>query len=430
MKIKVRILPLIMLLAFLSSIVTGCGDAQEIDDEVYVLAIGIDKGTTNKVRVTIQYATYSTGGGGGGTASGGKKEDSQSNQIPGSIIHTIEAPTILEAIDMYGMAISRRVSLMHTKQLIFSEEFAKEGVGDYIAPMARFRETRRIMNVTVVKGSAQDFIKENKTNIGESAAKSMELMAVQSRNTSFFPLSNFQTFYTGMLSTYEQAYSSYAGINEFKNLESESEKKAPLIIDKGYLPGELPREGVAKREFVGTALFDGDKMVGTLNSVETRYFLMVKGIFRKGIITLEDKNAPGQAIPIDMRIGRPPRIKARFVDDKPVIDVNLVLEGDIGAIQSRISYEKVKYLNELNREAEKHLEEGIIKVIKKTQEYNSDIFGFGHKIAGSFDIIQDWEKYNWKKHYKEAEVNVHVSVNIRRTGLIIHSSPIIGSESK
>lgn len=91
---------------------------------------------------------------------GGK---SASNTTSGSNIHTIEASSILEGIDMYGMAISRRVSLMHTKMFVFSEDFAREGVASYLAPITSFMETRRTMHVAVVKGKAEDFIKEDMT---------------------------------------------------------------------------------------------------------------------------------------------------------------------------------------------------------------------------------------------------------------------------
>lgn len=429
MKIKAETLAAILVIIFLNSVLVGCGDAQEIDDEVYIFSLGIDKGVTNKVRVTIQYPTYKTSSGGGDSKkqeAGGK--GGGANQSDGANIHTIEASTIIEALDMYGMAISRRVSMKHTKQLIFSEEFAREGIGQYIGPLARFRETRRIMNVIIVKGSAKDFIKEEKTNIGDSLAKAIELMQKQSDNTSYFPRAFFHDFYQGMVSIDHQTYASYAGINEFKLISDENKGDAPLKVNQGFSPGEVPREGVAKREYVGTALFDGDKMVGSLNSMETRYFLMVSGKFKRGTLILEDKKKPGDAIPLDIRLGRRPKIKGYFNKGKPVIDVIIEIEGDIGAIQSRLPYENTDMIKILNKQTEEVLKKGILETIKKTQELNADIFKFGHRFAGKFLTIHEWEKYNWLKHYKEAEVNVDVSVNIRRTGLIFHSSQIKGSK--
>ena len=340
---------------------------------------------------------------------------------------------------MYGMAISRRVSLMHTKMIVFSEDFAKEGVGSYLAPITRFRETRRTMHVAVVKGKAEDFIKEDMTNIGESLAKSIELITTQSKNTAFFPEARFNNFYRGILSPYESAIAIYGGVNNFDKLPNSSQKgSSPLVIDNGYLPGDVPREGVTKREFAGTAVFNGDKMVGNLDSVETRYYLLVMGKYKRGIMTINDKEKPSSAIAVDIRLGRNPQIKSHFENGKPVIDVKLKIEGDIQSIQSRIDYEKLSKLNDLNNQIKEHLQNGIQKLIEKTQkEFKADIFGFGHKVVDHFSTIQEWQKYNWLSHYPEAKVNLDVEVNVRRTGLMIYSAPITdpsndtdGKESK
>jgi spore germination protein KC len=315
---------------------------------------------------------------------------------------------------------------MHAKNLIISEELAKSGIERYLAPLARFRETRRVMNVAVVKGTAQEFIKADKSNIGESQAKAIELMAMQANNTSFFPRITFYDFYRGLLSPYEHGYAVYAGINDFKELpETPSGGEAPLIVDKGFEPGKIPRSGVASREYVGTAVFIGDKMVGSLNSEETRYFLMVKGKFKRGIIVLKDERAPDNAIPLDLRPSRKPVVKGYFKKGKPVIDIKLEMEADIGAIQSRINYENKDEIEKLNRQAEEHIQQRVINVIEKCHnEYKTDIFGFGRKFAGYFPTIQKWEEYDWLSHFSEAKVNVQVNVNIRRTGLMIESSKV------
>lgn len=426
-----RVSLLLILCILICGTFTACFDAQEVDDEVYVLALGLDKGMTNKIRLTIQYPTYKTGGGGGGAEQEKNKGGmGNSNKQTGSNIHTIEAPSILEAIDMYGMAISRRVSLMHMKNLIISEDMAREGIEDHLAPMSRFRETRRIVDVAVVRGTAQEFIHENEANIGESLTKSMEIMAVQSKNTSYFPSVTFHDFYIGLLSNYSQSYATYTGINDFKQLPEEQEKrKSPLVINNGFIPGKLPRSGVDKREFVGTAVFSADRMVGYLNSDETRYFLMILGKFKKGIISIPDEKSHDKVIPLDFRLARKPVTKAYFKKEKPIIDVKLELEADIGSIQSRINYEDMNNIEELNKDVELYIRERVTNVVTKVKnEYKTDVFGFGQKVAGYFPTIQEWERYDWLKHFPEARVNIEVNVNIRRTGTMIKSSKLRGKK--
>jgi spore germination protein KC len=416
---------------------TGCtADSKEIDDQVYTLVIGADKAVSNKVRVTVQFPTYKSGGGEGSGSTqkkgsgGGEGNKEETGEVSGTIVETVEAPTLLEAIDLLNTSTSRRISLVQTKEIIFSEELAKEGIGRYLEPIARFRETRRTMQIVVCRGNAEDFIKESKTLIGDSLAKAMELILAESGNTGFFPHVTFHDFYAGMLNPYTMAYAAYAGLNDFSKLQPLGrEEKSPLNTEYDELPGEIPRKGDLKREFFGTAVFDGKKMVGSLSASETRYFLMVKGDFKRGIISIADKENSDLAIPLDVRLGRKPKIKAHFENGVPVIDLKLVIESDLGAIQSRENYEKLSKINDLNRQIETYIRNGVVRTIEKTQkEWGTDIFGFGGYVARSFSTVPEFEKYNWLAHYRDAKINVDVSVNVRRTGLMMSSSPIRNSK--
>lgn len=426
---------LLIVISMVSIAVTGCTtDSREIDDQIYALTLGADKGVDNKIRLTVQFPTYKEGGGGGAVGmkkggGGGDGGGGESGQVDGTIVQTVEAPSILEAINWFNTSTSRRISLVHVKEIVFSEDFARQGIRNYIEPLARFREARRIMQISICRGSAEDYVKDNRTLIGTSISKAMELMSTQSDNTGFFPRTSFQEFYRNTLSPYGQAYTSYTGLNDFQHLRPLTEAASPLKLHSEYLPGDEPRKGDLKREFIGVAVFDGDKMVGSLNAYETRYFLMVNGKFKRGTFTFEDRNSPGSVIPFDLRPGRNPKIKVAFDNGVPVIDVKLNIEADIGAIQSRIPYEKIYRIGELNNMLEDTVRNGVKKVIEKTQrEWGADIFGFGYYAAGHFFTITEFEKYNWLKHYKEAKVNVEVLANVRRTGIMSESSPVRNSK--
>lgn len=404
---------------------TGCGDSSETDDNIYAITVGIDKGSYNKVIITIQYPTYKSGGPGGGASQGGGGGDAN--------IHSIEAPGVLEGINLLNMAISRRVSLKHIKMLAISEKIAREGVAQYIAPFSRYREPRRAMAVVITNGNAVDFIKENKSNIGTSITKSIELMETQSNTTGFFPDTKFYEFYEGIFNNYGQGIATYAGVNNFNRLIlNGTEQNSPVIINPDYSPGNLPRIGVAKREFVGTAVFNGDKMVGSLNPWETRYLLLITGKFDRGIFGVYDRlENESKIVSFELKLARKPKIKCKFENNKPVINIDLYLEGEIAGIQSRVNYADLNLIENLNSQIENYLEKDIRKTIEKTQKkYKSDVFAFGEEFAGYFPTIQEWEKYNWLKHYEEAKINLSVKVDIRRTGIRTRTSHIFSNQGK
>lgn len=418
----------IVLLITFVYILTGCTtDSKNIDDQAYAIMVGIDKGVDNKIRLTVQFPTYKGGGNGSSLGGGGGNSDEKEHGlVDGTIVASIECATVLEGINLLNTSTSRHISLVHCKAIIFSEQLAQDGINFYLSDFARFRETRRIANIGVCRGKAEEYIMENKTLIGDNIFKSIELSFSQSKNSGLFPMMGFTNFYKSTISPYSQAYSIYMGINNFKNLQnSDKEKNPPLKTHENYYPGDVPKKGNLKQEMIGTAIFNGDKLAGTLNAEETRYFLMVVNEFRHGILTIEDKRHPGMAIPFDLRPGRKPDIKVRFDKSTPIIDVNLNIEADIVGIQSGMHYESTDRIKELSDLLKDTIEGGVSKTIKRVQkQMGTDIFGFGYYAASKFITINDLEKYNWLSHFIDAKINVSVRTNIRRTGLVAETVPV------
>ena len=323
---------LLLILTISATLITGCYDAKEIDDEVYAISVGVDKGISNKVRLTIQFPIYKSG-----SDSESKKGSTGAeikNVQSGSVVHTIEAPTMLEGMDMFSMAISRRVSLMHAKWIIFSEDYAKEGIEGYMAGLERFKETRTSMSILITRGTAEDFIKEYQSSIGESLSKSIELLLAQSNSTGFFPKVKFLDFYTSMLSPYKCPIALYGGVNNFEPKTSIINDASEIVSRKGLLPGELPRTGIAKRELAGLAVFQGGKMVGYMDAYETAAYLMIIGEFNRGKISLPDKYSTKDAIVFDVNRSRNTKVVAHFKDGKPVIDLDIKLEAEPSNIEA------------------------------------------------------------------------------------------------
>jgi len=413
----------IVVAAILLIMSTGCIDSSETDDNIYAIAVGIDKGSYNSVVVTVQYPTYKNGSASGGATAQGSG---------GANVHSIEAPSVLEGINLLNMAISRKVSLKHTKLLVISEKIARQGLAKYVGSFSRYREPRRSMSVIITKGNAVDFIKENKANIGTSITKSIELMQMQSKNTGFFPDVKFYDFYGDIFNSYGQGTATYAGVNNFSKLLLNGDTPNPItIINPDYSPGSLPRVGITKREFVGTAVFNGDKMVGSLNPWETRYLLLLTGKFDRGMFAIYDKLSPDNIISFELKLARKPKIKGKFENKKPVIYIDLYLEGDIAGIQSRVNYSNVKLIQSLNEQIKDYLQTDIMKTIVKTQKkFKSDVFQFGAEFAGYFPTIQEWEAYNWLKQYENAKINLNVKVDMRRTGVRTKTSQFFSTEGK
>ena len=63
---KRKIIPLLLIIILCLSTLTGCYSAEGIEVLAYAVAIGIDKGTTDKIQVSLQLAILSNSSGGSG----------------------------------------------------------------------------------------------------------------------------------------------------------------------------------------------------------------------------------------------------------------------------------------------------------------------------------------------------------------------------
>jgi spore germination protein KC len=414
----------IIMLAIITTSLTSCYDAHEIDSMLYIVAIGVDKGVSDKWRLTLKFSNMSGGGGDSSQSSGDGEDQGGYDYI------SIDAPSFFTGIDMLNTALPRELVFTHAQIIVFSEELAKSGsIGEYIAPINRFTEIRRSAHVFVAKGKASDFIQEVKPFIGSMASKSFQMLINESSDTGFFPHVTLEQFYTGLKSSYRQPIVTLAAVNEFEAFQKEGEPWGSEFNTGGnYTAGELPRTGKNKIELFGTALFNGDTMVGELDGDETRYMLMARGEFDRGFFTMQDPQKPELIIPLDVKGPTEPEVKVTFNGVKPVIHLKVHLNADILAIQSRINYEDPERKVLLEYTFQRILQDGIERVIKKCQELDADAFLFGDNATKNFLTINDLESYNWNSRFKDADVAVEVEFAIRRTGTQIDSYSIYHSE--
>ena len=428
-----KIILLLIISVILSTILTACYDASETDDLSFVIIMGIDKGTKDKLRLTVKVPTFAgqTAGsiGGSGTSGGG----SQSGGGQGEYATiTVDAPSFFTGNNLFDAFTPRQLNFMHVKLIVFSEEIARsEAMSTYLSAFIRDRQIRDTMHIIISKTSAEEFVKATTPFIGVSLSKTVELFMREPGNTGFCPHTTFNDFYISMKSAYGQAFTILGSINNQKSLKEGEDNPAAGFKNGGeYYAGGLPREGGNNIEFFGTAVFNGGIMAGELNGDETRLLLMVRNEFNKGYWTLRDPKKPQFVVPINIRKAKDTDVRVSFKNDKPIINLKIYLEGDIGAIQSRINYESTELKSIVEEALKQEIKRGMDKLIEKCKALKADVFDFGLSAAMHFGTIEEWEKYNWLKRFEEAQINTEVEFTVKRTGVMLKSSEIISSEGK
>jgi hypothetical protein len=122
-------------------------------------------------------------------------------------------------------------------------------------------------------------------------------------------------------------------------------------------------------QFIGTAVFRGDRMVGELSGSESMYLNMLTGNFQRGIIIIEDPQESGEQVGLTLRQGKKPLVKvSRLEEGAPVIDVELFHEPEITSISSNVNYEMPDLKKVLEDALREVIRNNCEQLVARTQE--------------------------------------------------------------
>jgi len=179
-----RVIALLVLTVAL--VTAGCSGARETDEVGYVIAMGIDQGPEkDNLNVTYQLAIPRA------LASTGSSDSKEATEVI-----TITASTLVEARNLLNTTIARVPNLSHTKVIVIGESIARQGVGDFVAPLQRFREFRGSMYIVVAhKSTAEDFIKTLTPRLEILPSKYIETMMLSNTENGYYGRSFLHDFY-------------------------------------------------------------------------------------------------------------------------------------------------------------------------------------------------------------------------------------------
>ena len=254
---------------------SGCSYGKDVDEQSFVIAVGIDKGESFPLRVTFVFANpsgsgsggggSSEGGGGGSEGGGGESKSSSS----GPDIVTIEAPTTFSAARKLDAIKSKKINLTHTKLVVFSTDIAKEGIKKYVDGFASSRDFRPNTYVCITSTSAQEYFNSVKPSQEKYLEKYydhiMQKVASDKVNESYL-----YYLYFNLIDSYSSSIVPLVGLSKNK-LTNPAQSLHPHSDDFSYeaRAGELLRDASNKAEILGCGVFRNDKLITTLGSFQT-----------------------------------------------------------------------------------------------------------------------------------------------------------------
>ena len=386
MRIKLvikRILIILLALFILLFALSSPYSTHNIDQLAYVIALGLDVGQSNKLKLTIQLSKPESG-------SGGSSGSSYTN-----IIDTVECSSIDSGISLFNSHISRRLNLSHCKVIVISADLAAQGVSDYIYTLLNNVEMSPHASILVSKTPANEFLNNSKPELEDLASRYYEVSLASNKYTGYTANISLIKFFSDCSDSFTNPVATLSSI------------------------GDMPIESNDNAENIGLAVFRYDKLVGELSAQESIWHMIVSNHLKSCIISIPDPLGDTESIDMNLRLASSPKKSIEFINGTPYISCKIKLKAQIlSTTKQSTSTENNYYNNEniklIETACNEYLQKNIIDYLYKTSKtYNSDIDGFGKYAVKSFSTIKDWDEYNWLANYSNSVFNVEVNTTIK-----------------
>lgn len=376
----------IVLLLVLGLGLQGCWNRREVDQLAIVMGVGIDKAENGQVKLTTQIARPEamgpSGGGMGGVGGGG------GGQVQNALVINTQGETVFDAVRNAIFVNSRRLFFSHIQLLVIGERFAKSSIAPALDFFERDPELRAEIPIVVASGEVEKVFQIPGNLEKTSSFEIHNALEAASRSLAKIHLVRLHDFLLKYNSESKAAFVPVIKIQKVKQTES--------------------------FKLNGMAVFFKDKMVGLLNSLESRGLLWILGEVKSGIVVLELPESKGK-ISIELT-GTKTNVEAKIEKGKPVFTVKIDESGNIGEQRAYIDITKPGNMAELQKLLEQQTKKEVTAAISKAQTYKADIFGFGEELHRQYPKQWKTFKGRWPELFSKAKLKVVVKPHIKYSG--------------
>lgn len=178
---------------------------------------------------------------------------------------------------------------------------------------------------------------------------------------------------------------------------------------------EMPKVG-------GTAVFEGDKLVGTLDETETKSLLWILDELKGGLLVVPVKDGEKvEEVTLEIFESKTNR-KAVHAGNQLAMEIHVETTVNIAEIGGTTNYMDEKKMMQLKKDGEARIEKEIKNVISKVQqEFAVDVFRFSTVIQDEMPEVWREIEPNWPEVFRKLPVDVQVTLNIRGSALMSKS---------
>ncbi|MCO7124495.1 Ger(x)C family spore germination protein [Sporolactobacillus shoreicorticis] len=382
----------LVLIVFLFLIsLTGCWDKGELNESAIVVAMGIDRNENNgDIDMTLQFIRP-----------GALNQQQGSNESPYDVINA-SGESFLETVKKANEKLDRKLSFAHLKTIIIGEKMAKTGVTEFTDYLLRTFEMRQSTLIAVTPN-----------NVSQVLAAKHGIENVQA------------TYMEGIVKTQKSMFnSSTTDVLHFIN-KMETKGLNPvtgvftLLNQQDISFNDEPQRKTGLL-YSGTAVFRADKLVGYLNSRETRGLNYIINGKSGGYVLVPSPNDKSSKVSIELS-----KIKNKItpirMNGSLTFCIHVEAEGNIAEITDRSAVSKQDVLKKINQKFTDSITKDIRSTVNRSQKkLKTDILGFGRAYEKSYPSEWDKVKDQWASSFPTVPFKVKVKTEIKKTGLQIN----------
>lgn len=386
---------------------TGCYDRQELEEQAFVMTLGIDKAPNGLIDCTFRIALPQNPNAGG--AKSGK------TPLAGTGPVTIRAHTIQEALLLANSSIERTMSLTHLGSVIFSEDLAKQGLSEELQAMVRYREFRPAVLVFVSKGKAKGVVANDSPVLELSPSRMVDSIAMVGQKTGLIPVVYLHNFTRTLETRNSAVVLPIFSVNE--SVQDDPKGKKDVQGNQvDFNAGQVSRSGGNPTEWMGAAVFKSDKMVGELTGLDMIHLRMVQGQLKRTKLDFPDPSKSGY-VSVSIRKERNPKVTLDLAD-RAQVTIDVPLDADILTIQSGTNYTDPAERQKLERYLSHQLSTQLTGLLERSlNEQDADIVPLSDYVRRKFSTQAAYDAYPWEKRMEQAKIQVNVNLHIRRFGV-------------
>lgn len=277
--------------------------------------------------------------------------------------------------------------------VVIGREVAERGVRPYLDILVKDNQPRFTMGIAVCEGDALSAFKNIRVDLESLVSMKINDLLRLRASVSGGRYLTLKEFLIPLMSRTKSPIAPYIRVDE-----------DPVNKDMTI-------------RLLGLAVFKRDRMVGVFDEDETRGFqwitgemksvpLVISSLDGKGKLSLDAIHSEGKIIP-------------EVTEEKIRIKVEIISEGRVKEQMSGENLLDLKVVALLEKRMAEEIRGQAESAVRRAQELNTDVFGFGEAIHRRFR--REWKSLEkrWDELFPEIEVEIDVKSSLRRTGLTV-----------